>query len=129
MPRNLKIIFRFLAKYRSQTLINVFGLALGIACSLILFLLIDFELSFDTYHRNYDNVYRVTQHMQRQDGLQENAGVQYPMGKALRTEFPSLVEVAMVEYHTNSTVTIAQDGEEYKKFTGNEGVAFVDHRF
>jgi putative ABC transport system permease protein len=59
----LKIIittsFRFLRKNSAYTLINVLGLALGLATSLLIFLYVSDELSYDKFHKDYENIYRV----------------------------------------------------------------------
>jgi putative ABC transport system permease protein len=53
------ISFRVFRKHKSFGLINVLGLALGIACSLLIGLFIHFEYSYDRFHENADRIYRV----------------------------------------------------------------------
>lgn len=53
------ITIRNIKRNLSYTTINVFGLALGITCSLVLFLMITFYTSFDNYHDNKDRIFRV----------------------------------------------------------------------
>ncbi len=50
---------RNLLKYRSYALLNVFGLAVGMAAAIILFLIVRYERSFDTFHSDYERVYRL----------------------------------------------------------------------
>jgi hypothetical protein len=52
----LTTTLRKLSRQRSYTAISVFGLALGVTSSLMLFLLIKFELSFDSFHRKADRI-------------------------------------------------------------------------
>ncbi|MPR35872.1 ABC transporter permease [Salmonirosea aquatica] len=60
MIRNyFKIAFRNLIHSRAFSLINIFGLTLGITCSLLVFLVIYHETSYDKYHKNADRIYRV----------------------------------------------------------------------
>ncbi len=60
MLKNIvKTSFRFLSKNRVYTLINVLGLALGLATSILIFLYITDELSYDKFHEDYENIYRV----------------------------------------------------------------------
>jgi ABC-type lipoprotein release transport system permease subunit/heme/copper-type cytochrome/quinol oxidase subunit 2 len=56
----LKISFRNLWKYKSQTLISVIGLAVGFACFAIATLWIRYEMTFDGFHKNSDRLYRVS---------------------------------------------------------------------
>ncbi len=60
MFRNyLTLAWRTLLKSKRYTFINVFGLAIGIAAALLLFRMVQYEMSFDTYHPNCDRIVRV----------------------------------------------------------------------
>jgi hypothetical protein len=60
MFRNyFKIGWRNISKHKSFAVINISGLSLGMAGALVLFLLVRFELSFDTFHPKADRIYRV----------------------------------------------------------------------
>ncbi|HQU55695.1 MAG TPA: ABC transporter permease, partial [Saprospiraceae bacterium] len=56
----LKLFFRNLFKQRAFSLINLSGLALGITCSLLIFLWVADELGYDNFHENLDRLYVVT---------------------------------------------------------------------
>ena len=58
----IKTSFRFLSKNKVYTLINVLGLALGLATSTLIFLYVSDELSYDKFHKDYENIYRVQEH-------------------------------------------------------------------
>ncbi len=53
------ITIRNLKRNLSYSVINVFGLALGITCSMVLFLMITFYTSYDSFHDNKERIYRV----------------------------------------------------------------------
>jgi putative ABC transport system permease protein len=55
----VKTSFRFLQKNQVYTLINVLGLALGLATSLLIFLYVSDELSYDKFHKDYEQIYRL----------------------------------------------------------------------
>ena len=55
----LKIALRTLGRYRGYTSINVGGLALGMACCLLIMLYVRDELSFDRFHDKADQIYRI----------------------------------------------------------------------
>jgi putative ABC transport system permease protein len=55
----LKIAVRNLLKYKTFSFINIFGLAVGMACTLLILLWVDDELSFDRFHNNAENIYLV----------------------------------------------------------------------
>ena len=59
MLRNyFKIAIRNITRSLSYTVINVSGLSLGITCAILIFSIIHYHLSFDTFHNNTDRVYR-----------------------------------------------------------------------
>ena len=55
----LKIALRNIRKNKGYTFINVCGLAIGIACCLVVFLYVSDELDFDEYHIDKDRIYRI----------------------------------------------------------------------
>ena len=55
----LKIAFRHLAKNKSYTFINTLGLGVGLAACIIIGLWVNYELSYDDYHKNSDRIYRI----------------------------------------------------------------------
>jgi len=58
----LKYSFRSLRKQRSFVLINIVGLSIGLVCTIIIGLFIQYELSYDRYNENKDRTYRVILH-------------------------------------------------------------------
>src|SRR5476649_1561667 len=63
MIRNyLKIAFRNLKKDKQFTFLNVLGLSAGIACTLLIYLWVHDELSYDKFFANNDRVYQVMEH-------------------------------------------------------------------
>ncbi len=59
LKHNLKIAFRSLFKNKVFSGINIFGLAIGLACSIIIMLWVKDELGFDKFHKNHKNIYRI----------------------------------------------------------------------
>ena len=53
------IAIRNLQRHKSYSFINIFGLAIGMACCLLIFLYVQDEFSYDKYHTNSDNIYRL----------------------------------------------------------------------
>ena len=63
MLRNyIKIAFRSLLKNQTYSIINIGGLAIGLASSILIFLWVADEYSYDTFHSNYQNIYKVWMH-------------------------------------------------------------------
>src|SRR6185369_669042 len=102
----LKTAFRNLNRNKSYAIINVLGLTVGIAASLLIFLVIRFETSFDNFHAKRNNIYRVGSKFQTQDGTDYSGGVSFPVAPALRIDFPQLKGVASIFRSGNDQVTI-----------------------
>lgn len=87
---SFKQIIRSLWKYKSFSIINLLGLSIGIAAVLLIFMIADYEKSFDKFHSNKENIYRVVTMAERGGRDQYQAGVPYPAAKLLRNEYPGL---------------------------------------
>lgn len=86
----LKIAYRNVFKYKSYSLINIFGFALGISCFLLIFFFIRDELSYDTFHTKADRIYRVAEIYTQSGNVQHIANSSGPWGPALVEEFPEV---------------------------------------
>ncbi len=71
LRNNLKIAYRNLTRHRGFTILNTLGLSVGVAAALLLFLVVRYETSFDTFHANYDHIYRVVRQQTYPDGSSE----------------------------------------------------------
>lgn len=92
--RNLKSGWRNIMKNKLFSVINILGLSIGFAVSmLILFWVVD-ELSFDKFHENIDNIYTIYEHQQYSDGQELfTPCTPFPLGKSLVADFEE-VEMA-----------------------------------
>lgn len=84
----VKIAIRNFSKSKGYTFINVFGLAAGITCFVLIILYVQDELSYDRYHENADRIYRVAEVI---EGAEESSSQPFPTGPTLREDFPHLV--------------------------------------
>ncbi|CAN5916586.1 ABC transporter permease [soil metagenome] len=91
----LKIALRNLFRHKVYSVINVFGLAVGLACFLVISVFILYELSYDRHHANADRIYRVTRDWVNSEGkVSLHLGhVAPPFGPLLQNEFPDVEEV------------------------------------
>jgi len=64
----LKIALRNLGRYRQMTIINILGLAVGMAACILILLFVQYELSYDRYHENADRIYRISREWRDLDG-------------------------------------------------------------
>jgi hypothetical protein len=95
------ITLRSLWKNKTHTLINILGLSLGITCSILIFLIIRFELSYDTYHPNKERIYRVVTEYHKGGNT---AGITYPLPAALRHDFADPEHVIITDSNLGDPV-------------------------
>jgi len=81
MVRNyLKIAFRSLSKNKLFSFINVTGLSIGLACVLVIVAYVSLELSYDKYHENYNDIYRITEYRKDEGQQVHSAATFNPLG-------------------------------------------------
>lgn len=59
VKNNLRLIFRNLLKNKTFSIINILGLTIGLAASILIYLWVWNELSYDTFHKDFKNIYRI----------------------------------------------------------------------
>jgi len=95
MFRNyLLVSFRTIWRNRTQSLINVVGLALGMACTLLIGLNITDELSFDRFHAKGSVLYKAYNRNKFEGAVHCWTSTPSPLAPALKAEFPEIVESA-----------------------------------
>ena len=110
----LKTAFRNLKRNKSYAIINVLGLTVGVAASLLIFLVIQYETSFDDFHKKKNSIYRIATEFHTQDGVGYSDGIAFPAAPALRIDFPQIKEVASI-FKNGNQVTIEQGDRQLKK--------------
>ena len=106
----LKTAFRNILRHKSYSFINIAGLAIGIACCVLLLLWVRFEYCFDNFHEKAGRIYRVVEETQRSDGFhRRRAPSGVPLGPALAQEFPG-VEAAVRFFRTEALITCGGNG-------------------
>ncbi len=86
-----KQIFRSLWRHKSFTIINLLGLSVGIAAVVVIFLIVRYEKSFDSFHSDSSKLYRIVRKIERADGIAHHAVVPYPTARFLREEQQGIV--------------------------------------
>jgi putative ABC transport system permease protein len=88
----IKIALRNLRKHRGYSLINITGLAIGMACCILILLWVRDELSFDRFHKNGDDIYRIIQDINFSDHTTSWAINQGPLGPSLEKDYPEIID-------------------------------------
>ena len=89
----VKIAIRSLIKNKTYSIINLAGLSIGLACVLVIVSYVNLELSYDKFHENYKDIYRVTEYRTR-DGQQTHSATSFsPLADLLEVQVPSVERV------------------------------------
>jgi putative ABC transport system permease protein len=94
-----KIAWRNLGRQKVLSIINVLGLSLGLACFSLFLLYAVNEFSFDRFHKNADNLYRVYFHADpfNGNGEQGSSYLPIPLGPAMKQDFPEVENFVRVQ--------------------------------
>lgn len=130
MIRNyIKVAFRNLRRNKMYALLNVVGLGIGIACGLLIFMIIKYETSFDNFHKNSQRIYRISTSFERPDGISYSAGVSFPAAEALRADFPQLEKVAGIYQRGQTIVSTGNITDKQRKKFNESLVYFAEPSF
>ena len=129
-----KMAKRSLLAYKSNTIINILGLVIGIASALIILTVIRYERSFDTFHSNPESIYRIVRVSGTNFEISERSecrtGVSYPVPAAMKEEIPSLENITSMIYQGSVQVDIPdKSGTTIRKFREEGGCAIVEPSF
>lgn len=107
----LLIAFRNFRKNKAYSLLNVFGLAAGLACFILIALYVQFELSFDRYHDNADRIYRAVRNKPtgEESVFTRTAVTPAPLAPALVEAFPEVVSAARIIKNRDVLVSHGDD--------------------
>jgi putative ABC transport system permease protein len=120
----IKTAWRNLMRNKSYATINVTGLAIGIAACLLIFLIVQYETSFDNFHANKDHIYRVVNVSHGPDGVSISSGTQLPLADGLKLDFPALTHVGSIMLNDGSHYSIG-----YTKKFKEDSAYYADPQF
>lgn len=133
MIRNyFKTACRSLGRNRNYTIINIAGLAVGIAVCMMIFLIIQFHSSYDSFHAKKDRIYRVLTESHHADtaGITHEKDVPFPLPAGLQTTFPEIEQVApLFASHSDQLLVPDGNGTSIKTFKEETGVFFTSPSF
>src|ERR1700741_4998712 len=82
----IKIAFRSFWKHKVFTLINIVGLTIGISASLVIYLIVHYDFTFDKFHKDSDRIYRVVSNYSFQGNPSYSYGVCSPLAGAIKSD-------------------------------------------
>jgi len=124
MIRNyLKIAWRNLFRNKGFSLTNLLGLTIGITCTILIFLWVQDELTYNKFHANYDNIYKIKANRDFNNQVFTDDNMVLPLAKTLKEKLPQ-VKNAVVTTHEGSHVLAYEDSKLKKR-----GYTVSDHFF
>jgi predicted permease len=125
-----KTALRNLSRHKNNSAINIAGLAVGFAAFLLIFLVVQYEQSFDQFHTKKDRIYRVVRIGRNPVNREYRTGVPVPVTAALRTELSEVTTAAAIANADNIQVIVSgKDASALKKFKEVNGVFFAEPQF
>lgn len=128
----LRMAWRNLSRHKAYAVINISGLAVGIAACLILFTVVKYELSYDAFQPDYERIYHIASERKNSEGISYGEGVPFPAYEDLKMRFPQAKVAAMfANYGSQVTVLDPNDpnSSSDKKFLEEYGCFFSDPNF
>lgn len=91
-----KIIIRNLWKNKSYSFLNIFGLAIGITCAGLIFLWVENELNYDSFHAKKDQLYFIRENQKYDSYTATFSSTPAPLAPAMQAEIPGIANVARI---------------------------------
>jgi len=133
MLRNyIRLAWRNLIRRKAYTAINIGGLAIGIAACLLLFTVVRYELSYDSFHPNHDRIFHIVTEDKYPDDVSYTSGVPFPALDAIRLDFPQITTGALYANYGSQVTVLGANSNNItsdKKFIEETGVFYADPQF
>ncbi|SDW17324.1 duplicated orphan permease [Hydrobacter penzbergensis] len=123
-----KTAWRSLIRNKAYATINIAGLSLGIACSIVIFSIVAHHLSFENFNHNKDRIYRVGTEVRGEHTFYSH-GSPAPLAKAMRNDYAFAERAARVEVFWGMPVSVESSNNDIKKFKENNGIAITTADF
>jgi len=121
---NIKIAIRNARRNRLFSLINISGLALGLACCLVIVLYVTQELSYDKYHQDAERIYRVGIDAKVNDTEIKFPGSQAPLGRTFTSDYTNIEAYTRLTNNGKQILKIKERKFEVDKIYGADSTFF-----
>ncbi len=125
----LKIAFRGFWKHKLFTLINIIGLSIGISAALVIYLIVNFDFTFDKFHKDGDRIYRAVTKYTFQGLPGYNPGICGPMPGAMKGQVTGIEIAAPILRLPQPNVLIPNNKATETKFNLHDNVVLADDNY
>lgn len=120
MIRNYIITtFRSIARHKGYAFINIAGLAVGMACCLLIFLWVKHEWSYDRYHKNTEDIFRIVCHWPKDEGEGWTWRTPPPLAPGLKEKYPEILQSS--RFYWRNGLLVEQGERRFR-----ENIGFTD---
>ncbi|MBX2843005.1 MAG: ABC transporter permease [Flammeovirgaceae bacterium] len=124
---NLKISIRILLRQKFYSAINVFGLAIGMGVCLLIYQYIQFELSYDQFHKEGELIYRITQTVSKNGEVTaKGIDVTHGLATSIKESIPEVKEVVRINPLNFGLIAINEENNERHQ---EDNIWYVDDNF
>jgi len=107
LTSDMIIALRHLRRHKGYAMVNVLGLAVGMACAILIFLYVGHELSYDRFHDQAGRIYRVV--------FNDNAKTPRSVGPVLQADFPEVQDLLRMHPTTGTWIMKYEDRVFYER--------------
>jgi putative ABC transport system permease protein len=102
----LKIAWRNLFRNKAFSITNLLGLIIGITCTMLILFWVQDELTYDKFHKNYDNIYQVIANRDFKNEVFTDRNIMFPLSKELETGYPQIKNAVVITYPQNHVLSV-----------------------
>src|SRR5882757_7237238 len=124
-----KVALRSFKRHKLFTFINIVGLSIGISAALVIFLIVNYDFSFDKNHKDADRIYRVVTSFTFAGEAGYNGGVTGPMPEAVKKEVSGLDGSAPFFTMYQFSAAIPNGTKAPTKFRNEQNTILADGRY
>ncbi|WP_184550321.1 ABC transporter permease [Mucilaginibacter sp. FT3.2] len=124
-----KIAFRNFGRHKLFTIINIVGLSIGISAALVIYVIVNFDFTFDKNHRDSEKIYRVVTEYSFSGNVGYNGGVTGPLSAAVKAEVTGVKDVVPFFTTGGMNVFIANKTDVPTRFKDQDNLVLADGRY
>ncbi|HLI93365.1 MAG TPA: ABC transporter permease, partial [Puia sp.] len=126
-----RVALRNLRRHKLFSIINMLGLAIGISASLVIFLVVQYEYSFDRFEKDGDRIYRVVSDFTSNGGATGHTrGTPAPLAEAVRKKVAGIDQTVSFRYYNVGKIAVpTQEKTKLAVFKSRDNVIFADDRY
>ena len=122
----ITIAFRNIVRHFNYTILNVSGLAIGMASFIFIILFIDDELKYDKFHTKAERIYRMNRFYNSNDVHEDAATCSFPLAPAIIEDYPNLIEKTVRMFNNfNNQIFVEYQKNEKEVVKFNEEKMFL----